>query len=353
MSDSTATLEQKIKINRLAINVLDLDYSDPNTSKKLFPLGEANEIIDNFFETHFTDTRHGKSTKSCKFIDSDATVKTKINRYFENKNDENFLVLSRELTENLFKIMKNSTSNSSGTFFVMEIEYNGEECIFIIKLDPKHGLQINYIDLTVSVLQNILPDSNDRVHKCAIIRYKKPEDSEADLFVMDKQQKEGEPARFFIETYLQAEEILNNKIITREVVRSAREQLVQILPAVEANKIYEFIDKEFTNGSRIQLETAIRNILENTVPNDKEDRELFIHHSASNFIQVYLEKNPDHQTSFVAERKDHVVIWRSEKDQIFFRYNKGIMNEITFATDDHGNTIITIDKSLNFKRDVK
>ncbi|PFP91680.1 hypothetical protein COK06_22850 [Bacillus cereus] len=343
---------QRIKIKRLAINALDLSSSEPKISEKLFPLGtgsKIDEIIDNFFQTHFNETREGKSTKSCKFIDSDATVKTKINRYYENISDENFLKLSKELTENLFKIMKNSSSTSSGTFFVMEIINNDEECIFIIKLDPKHGVQINFEDLTVSVLENILPDSNDRVHKCAIINYTQPGNSKAELFVMDKQQKEGEPAKFFIETYLQAEELLNDGIITKEVVRSAKDKIMQILPSAEKDQISEAIDKVFTNGARIQLKTSIQNVLEDIVPKDQTDRELFIDNSATSFVSEYLEKYPDHQTSFVAERKDNAIIYRGEKDQIFFRYNKGIRSQISVKPDGSGNTLIKIDKALNFK----
>lgn len=253
--------DTNMKIHRMSINAIDLNESDPMHSGKLFPIGEENKVIDDFFRTHVVDTREGKSTKSCRFIDEDATVKTKIKRFASNRSDEEFLKLAKELTENLFKIMKNSSSNSSGTYFVLELEIDNEGCIFLIKLDPKQGVQIDYDSLTVSVLENILPDSNDRVHKCAIIRFNKPENEEAELFVMDKQQKEGEPARFFIETYLQAEELLNNRIISKEVVREAKEQFVSILPDVDSNKIYDSIDREFSNGSRIELDASIRNIL--------------------------------------------------------------------------------------------
>jgi hypothetical protein len=347
------TESRKIRIKRLAINALDLLFSEPRISDELFPIENASGIIDDFFQTHIIETREGKSTKSCKFIDQDATIKTKIMRYKENRSDTEFLRLSKELTENLFRIMKNSSSNSSGTFFVIEVMINDDECIFLIKLDPKDGVQINYDNLTVSALNNILPDSNDRVHKCSIIRLNKSETDEADLFVMDKQQKEGEPARFFIETYLQAEEILNDRIITREVVRSAKENITKIIPEVDNNIITESIDREFSNGSRVQLLTSIKNILEDTVSLDKADREIFIERSAELFVQSYIEKNPDHQTSFVVERKDNIVVYRGEKNQIFFRYNRGVFNQINVTADNQGNTIIKIDKSLKLTRDLK
>ena len=347
------TESRKISIKRLAINSLELLSSEPKVSDALFPLETSSGIIDDFFQTHILDTREGKSTKSCKFIDSDATVKTKIMRYQQNKSDDEFLKLSKELTENLFKIMKNSSSNSNGTFFVIEVNINEEDFIFLIKLDPKDGVQVNLEKLTVSVLNNILPDSNDRVHKCAIIRINKPESENADLYVMDKQQKEGETARYFIETYLQAEELLNNKIITKEVIRSATENISMIVPELEPNVIASFIDREFSSGTRVQLATSIRNILEDTVPLDKDDREIFIEKSVGSFVKSYIEKNPDHQTTFIAERKDKVIIFRGEKNQIFFRYNKGINKDITVSTDNDGNTIIKIDKSLRLTREIK
>ncbi|WP_169908366.1 nucleoid-associated protein [Metabacillus halosaccharovorans] len=346
--------KRNIEIKRLAINALNLQESGPKVSEKIFPLNEDHGTIIDFFTTHFLETREGKSTKSCKFIDTDATIKTKVSRYAVSKSDGEFLKLSKELTENLFKIMKNSSSNSSGTFFVLEVEFNEDPCIFIIKLDPKSGVQIDISTLTVKVLENILPDSNDRVHKCAIIKTKYEEDSKkADLFVMDKQQKEGEPARFFIETYLQAQELLNDRIITRQVIREAKEKVLNILPDVESHKIIESIDREFSNESRIELRTSIRNVFENTVPNDMVDREIFIRNSSNDFVNGYLEKFPDHQTTFTATRDDNVVRYRAEKNQVFFRFNRGVIGKINVKTDSEKNVVITIDKSLGFKKDVK
>ncbi|MGJ9458455.1 nucleoid-associated protein [Oceanobacillus sp. CF4.6] len=340
-------------IRRMAINAINLEESDAKTSGELFPIEKSSEIIDDFFRTHFLETRNGKNTKSCKFIDEDATVKTKIERFAENRTDDSLLKLSEELTENLFKIMKNSSSTSNGTFFVFEVYTGEEECIFLIKLDPKHGVQVDYEDLTVKVLENILPDSNDRVHKCAIIRYNKKDNIDTDLFVMDKQQKEGEPARFFIETFLQAEEILNDKIITRTVIKEAKDKITSLLPDVDKNLIYNSIDKVFSNGAHIELDKAINNVLKDHVPEDQPDRELYINNNANDFVTDYLTKYRDHQTSFTVERKDNVIVYKGDKDQLYFRFNKGITSMIGFSKDNGGNDVITIDKSLNFARTLK
>lgn len=343
-----------IIINRLAINALDLKTSSPTVSNSIFPLNEDHGIINDFFITHLLETREGKSTKSCKFIDKDAAIKTKVSRYESQKSDDEFLKLSKELTETLFKIMKNSSSNSSGTFFVLEVVLKNEPCIFIIKLDPKSGVQINLETLSVKVLENILPDSNDRVHKCAIIKTVHSKDSKvADLFVMDKQQREGEPARFFIETYLQAQEILNDRIITRDVINHAKINIIDIVPEAEHHKVMEYIDKQFSNNSKIELGKSIKDILEDLVPEEKQDREIFIEKSADKFVSSYLEAHKDHQTSFVATRNDQHVIYRAEKNQVFFRYNQGMTGKVVVSKDTLNNTIIKIDSALNFSRDVK
>lgn len=349
----TVETEQRMKIRRMAINAINLNETYAKVSETVFPLVEDNKIIEEFFITHFIETRSGKSTKSCKFIDEDATVKTKIKRYESNKTNEEFIKLSKELTENLFNIMKSSSSKSDGTFFVFDVELENEECVFLIKLDPKEGVQMDYENLTVQVLENILPDSNDRVHKCAIIRYSKPEGSKTDLFVMDKQQGAGEPARFFIESYLQAEELLNDRIITREVLRETESKLVDLLPEVSPSEIHSSIDQTFANGLRIELEKSIEDILIEVVPVDKEDRELFIENSVKQFVEGYVDKNPDHQTTFRVERNDKLIVFRAESDQVYFRYNKGIRTQVEIKNDESGNSIIKIDKNLKFQQDLK
>jgi len=339
----------EINIRRLAINILNLEKSKPKISDKLFPLGSGNKIINDFFRQHVLDTREGKATKSCNFYDKDASIKVKSERYFQNNGDNEFLTFSKEVTENLFTIMKNTSSTSSGTFFVLEVEINHEACMFLIKLDPRSGVQINEDELTVSALENILPDSNNRVHKCAIIRYNKPEEENAELYVMDKQQKEGEAARFFIDTFLQAEELLNDKIITKEVIKATKSDIISIVPEKPQHEVFESIEKEFTNGSRKELRQSVINILEDLVPPEKKDRELFIMNSVSDFVSKYLDNNPDHNNSFVVERMDRVIIWKAEKDQIYFRFNKGVNHLINFSQE-NGKQVIKIDNSLNFKR---
>ncbi|WP_117168891.1 nucleoid-associated protein [Paraliobacillus sediminis] len=340
-----------MRIRRMAINVIDLDAPNAQYSKELFPLGEGSEVIDSFFRTHYSDTRHGKYTKACHFFDKDATVKTKIERFAETDTNDAFLQLSKELTINLFKLMDDSSSTSSGTFFVFEVKVgDDEECIFLIKLDPKQGVQIDTTTLTVKVLENMLPDSNERVHKCAIIRYNKSENLEADLFVMDKQQKEGEPARFFINKFLQAEEILNDKIMTRHLIIEAKNKIAEAFPEVDINKIHQSIDREFSNGSHIEMNVAIKNIISDYVPIEQEDRELYINSMSKDFVENYLIKYPDHQTAFKIERKDNIIVFKSDKNQLYFRYNKGIKAKVDVNVDEKGDTLIKIDKALNFER---
>lgn len=348
------TQDSKFLIKRMTINSLELSEPEARIAKELFPLptNEQDYVINDFFSTHFNETRQGKSTKSCKFIDEDATIKIKINRYKVSKSDEEFLKLSKEITENLFKVMKNSKSKSDGTFFVLEVENSFENSVFMIKLDPKDGIQVDLKDMTIKVLENMLPDSNDRVHKCAIVKFDKNESDEAELYVMDKQQKEGETAKFFLDTFLQAAELTNNKIMTNEAIKSTKENILSILPDVNMHDLLDSIDKEFNNNSRIELATSYKNILEDVVPKDRIDRELYIEESSKYFVSEYLRKNPDHHASFVVEKKDNVVKYRGDKNTIFFRVNSGVQSFVNVEYDSEGNALITIDKSLGFKKEI-
>ena len=102
-----------------------------------------------------------------------------------------------------------TVSNSNGSVFVAHIELIGEPYILLLKLDPKDALQIDLETLNLKTIENILPDASSRVQKCALIRMNY-DPLEENLYVLDKQ-SDGEPAKFFMETFLQAIPVPNDK----------------------------------------------------------------------------------------------------------------------------------------------
>lgn len=340
-----------ISIKRISINAFDLEKDTLKISDNLFPISSSSEVISDFFSKHITDTREGKS-KSCKFRDQDASVKIKIDRYYNDDSDVSFIKLASELTTNLFKIMSESSSNSSGTFFVLDILIDHEEWIFMIKLDPKDGVQIDLKGLTVKVLENVLPDSGDRVHKCALIKKEKYQNEELGLYVLDLQQKQGETAKFFLSDFLQAEELLNDGIISRSAVKFAKEKFEKIVPPEEHQKMLSSIDREFSNGSRVELKKTFNNLLEDFTDSNAIDRELHIRNQSQNFVDEYLQRHPDHNPSFTVARNDSNAVFKDKDNKIFFRYDKSLGKKVEFAEDEEHH-IILISKDIGFSQLIK
>ncbi|GEM_PF-2610418 len=343
-------LARGIQVTKMAINSLDLDEGTARHATDLFPIISDNVTISEFFNKHFEDTRKGKHTKSCAFYDNDAALKTKLKRYKEDSNQskEGFLELSKELTLLLLEVMKSSSSSSSGKFFVIELkDENEEEWLFLIKLDPNKAVQINNETLTLEVLEDILPETSDKVHKCAIIKFNMNPDEKAELFVLDRQQKEGEVAKFFVNSFLQAYELLNDSIITSKVIQETKLKLLSIAPEIDRNHLYREINSEFRNGQRINIQDSVTNIIDKVLPEDFEDRELFMEQKASEFVNGYLEKYKDHNASFIVARNDNTIIYKADKGQVHFKYNSGISDQVDVTTNLTGDTVITVSKELN------
>ena len=347
----TALTSTDISIKRISINAFDLENQQVKRSKAIFPLSNSTGVISDFFIKHIIDTREGKS-KSCKFRDSDATVKIKINRHYNAESDESFINLASELTMNLFSIMVDSSSTSSGTFFVLDILIKDDPWIFMIKLDPKNGVQIDLNDLIVKVLENVLPDSGDRVHKCALIKKEREEGQELDLFVLDKQVKQGETAKFFLSTFLQAEELLNDAIISRAVVRFAQEKFEAIFPENQHYKLLPAIDREFSNGSRIDIKTSFENLFDEFTDNSIRDREIILTEKSSQMFGEYMTKYPEHNTSYTSQRSDSNAIYKDKDNKILFRYDRSLEDKIDIDQDEDS-YLIKISKDIDFSQILK
>jgi len=329
------------QIHKLAITLLNLEKSLPDLANKCINLNaEDHKVFYDFFKTHIEQTRHGKNTRECRFTDSDNAILTKVNRYEQSKSEENFITFANEITTTLFTIMKEAT-RSSGSFFVLDASYNDEEVIVFLKLDPKDGVQLDLDTLEINEIKNMLPESKDRVHKCAIIK-KNYEANSTNLFVLDKQQKAGETSKFFMFNFLQAVAIPNNNIKTVALLNELYTKIEAKLPDMESNLINTAIDSEFNNGATIHIPDTVNNIYEKLISHDTDDREILIEEYKTNFVNDFTTKYKDYGLSLTIEREESKVLYNATNNQILFRYNKVLNNNEVTVRHDKSTDIYTI-----------
>lgn len=329
------------QINKLAITLLNLEKSSADLATRCINLNPGDhKVFYDFFKTHIEQTRHGKITRECKFTDSDNAILTKINRYEQSKSEENFITFTNEITTNLFTIMKEATK-SSGSFFVLDASYNEEEIIVFLKLDPKDGVQLDPESLNIVKIKNMLPDSTERVHKCAIIK-KSYVVGSTNLFVLDRQQKAGETSKFFMSNFLQAVAIPNNNIKTVALLNELYTKIEAKLPDMDSILINTAIDSEFNNGATIHIPDTVNNIYEKLISHDTDDREILIEEYKTNFVNDFTTKYKDYGLALTIDREESKVLYNATNNQILFRYNKVLNNNEVTVRHDKSTDIYTI-----------
>ncbi|MFY0742123.1 nucleoid-associated protein [Solibacillus silvestris] len=339
-------------IINLAITILDLEKGEPLFAEKCTKLNRENhKVFYEFFEKHINETRNGKKTLECKFLDRDNDIFSKITRYKNELDDASFLNLANQVSRKLFLIMRTATK-SSGSFFIIHALFNEEELIILIKLDPIDAVQLDMDSLELKKIENILPDSNDRVHKCAIIKTNYNPNG-TNLFVLDKQQKVGETSQFFMETFLQATQIPNDKIKTKLLINELFEKISPNFDEDEKLNLSYAIDSELANKALVHIPTAVYNVFEKVTANDVVDRKIFIEEKKDEFVNNFNKKYPDFSPNLMIERDDINYVYKALNNKILFKYNRTLANTNVFVKSNEEKTEYTItiknDKNLKFK----
>lgn len=354
--ETALELNLDFQINNLAITLLDLEKSSPSLAEKCININpKDHKVFFEFFQEHIEETRNGSNTRECRFSDADNAVLTKINRYKSDKTEENFIKFANEISSTLFDIMKEAT-RSSGSFFIIDAIYKEEDIIVFIKLDPKNGVQLDLDSLELKEIENMLPESGDRVHKCAIVKTTYVENS-TNLFVLDKQQKAGETSKFFMSTFLQALAIPNNKIKTVAVLKELYEKIEAKLPDVDKMIIDSAIEAEFNNGSTVHIPVTVRDIYDKLLPEDTEDRDIVLDEYRNEFVSNYNTKYKDYGNSLVVERDVNTVTYRANSNKIYFKYNKSLEGTEVKVNHDSSKNLYTItiqnNSDIQFNKTVK
>ncbi|MEK3765845.1 nucleoid-associated protein [Solibacillus sp. FSL K6-4121] len=327
-----------IQMKRIAVTLLDMEQSRFVSASQTMDLSAIqSEVYSNFFESYIDTTLNSPKSVAGKFLDRDNDIITKINRYVEYPDDTHFISLANDLSNKLYQIMQN-VSNSNGSVFVAHIEIIDEPYILFLKLDPKEAVQIDLETLNLNTIENILPDASSRVQKCALIRMNY-NPLEENVYVLDRQ-SDGEPAKFFMETFLQATPIASDKKKTKMLMKELYEKIAESINEEQTPHLQKVIDEEFENGKYIELDASVHNIYEAIAP--PENRNDFVEQGAKLFIDEFTDRNPDFTPTFEVKRDDLHVVYKSGEGEVLFRYDKRLENIDVHHDQVNGTYTITI-----------
>lgn len=240
-----------IEIKKAVIHVLDKEADEPLLNE--FEL-DINEDIQMFLEKHIVKSINDDDVRKGRFKEGLNIVKEVSYRILSD--NDYFLEGSKDIARQLFKAIKTNSSISSTDLIICLYEEDNAPAIAILKMDYTvsfiHDIEVveNKFKINIRKQDISLPGVNQRIQKCAFV-LSPAIDNEYELIILDNQISKGaeEPiALFFLNTFLGAELILDNKTCTK-ILRKETENWVR-------SKIKE--GETFAEEVRGFVNTAIR-----------------------------------------------------------------------------------------------
>ncbi|USK75893.1 nucleoid-associated protein [Peribacillus frigoritolerans] len=349
---------KEIKVKKFIAHFIDLNNENPQLSDSLFLLeDETTTRVLEFFESHISKAWTATQLKTCRFRNTSNITFNHCREIATNQeDDETFIQNTRELTIKLHDQMVNSSSRSSGTLIFLEyIDVETEEAyLSILKMDPNEGIEVDPINLSFRIRQNLLPSVREKLHKSAFIKLSLPFDKDtAKLYVLDKQQKSDGVSKFFLRGFLEANEEMNDEKMTELFMETA----VEVADANELD-IFSFskkLEQRITQGENINVETLLDNVLHG-IPFGDEDKMEFI----EDVKYRMKRRNEDSYFIFDVEKpKDQTGYITSEDRTIRFTFPLSLFNNgievIDPSEENNWTTTISIEnenmkKSSNLKK---
>ena len=265
-----------IDINEAVIHILDSNSSDPVLNEYSL---ELNEDVYKFLYRHIEKCLKDDELKYAKFNSERNMVKEVVQDYL-NGTDSDLIELSKELAIQLFIIIKTNENIPSADLIVSSITTDQGPMIAILKMDYVNNFthEVQFIEEKIGVgiiRQNAgLPGSGQKVQKAAFIKPIRNNEM-YNIMVLDKQKpvKEDEyGANYFVETFLGASIITNERDMTRTFVKATENWTRKNVTdnADKAEEIRTAIKNKLDENESISIEEFADEIFKET-PQVKED----------------------------------------------------------------------------------
>ena len=214
-----------ININEAIIHVLDSNGEEPILNEYSL---ELNEDIYTFLYRHIEKCLKDDELKYASFNPERNIVKEVVQDYL-NGIDNDLISLSKELARQLFIIMKGNVNIPSGDIIVVSITTDQGPMIGILKMDYVKNFthEIQFVDakIGIGIVPEAagLPGSGQKIQKAAFIKPIRNDES-YNLMILDKQKSSKEDeygANYFINTFLGASIVINERDMTKTFVKAA------------------------------------------------------------------------------------------------------------------------------------
>lgn len=215
-----------ININEAVIHILDNNSTEPILNEYKL---EMEEDTYKFIYKHIEKCFNDEELKYAKFNEERNIVK-EIGQDYLNGDDTDLITLSKELSRQLFSIMKGNVNIPSCDLIVASIITDQGPMIAILKMDYVKNFthEIEFVDDKIGigiVPQSAgLPGSGQKIQKAAFIKPIKEEDT-YNLMVLDKQKKSKEEdeygANYFINSFLGCTIVANERDMTKTFLKAA------------------------------------------------------------------------------------------------------------------------------------
>lgn len=280
-----------MEILDLAIHDLDLIANRQGGVKAsqnliVIPDSPDGQQVKEYIETHISQSLNNNRTIPAKFdgIQNNVVLSSLRNCFTDSQgNTGNTLDEAIFLTEsvNITSRIKNflSSTSSKSDALIMFVYYRDDyynKNIAILKLDPKNGFTVNQ-NFDISILKNVLPDENSKLHKIAIIKVVEHDaavntfSDNPTLFVLDRQNTKTDENSFFMDKVLNASSLATSSGMTEYVYENASDFLITSGYVNEVNRIsvQDEIKHYLVNNLTFSLDANLFDVVQNYIQTDE------------------------------------------------------------------------------------
>ena len=247
-----------ININEAVIHILDNNSIEPILNEYKL---EMEEDTYKFIYKHIEKCFNDEELKYAKFNEERNIVK-EIGQDYLNGENNDLITLSKELSRQLFSIMKGNVNIPSCDLIVASIITDQGPMIAILKMDYVKNFthEIEFVDdkIGIGIVPQAagLPGSGQKIQKAAFIKPIKEEDT-YNLMVLDKQKKSKEEdeygANYFINSFLGCTIVANERDMTKTFLKAAETWTRKNFSedAVTAEKVRRLEEERCRNCNRL------------------------------------------------------------------------------------------------------